>query len=393
MNTTSFPLATEAKTIANPGEQATSRLLPWLLVASISSVFIGLIWDISWHMTIGRDTFWTPAHLAIYLGGALPGTACGILAIRTTFFGTDRERARSVNLWGGRAPFGAWVVIWGAMAMITAGPFDDWWHSAYGLDVKIISPPHVLLFSGVFSVVLGTMLFLVRDINVTDESRTTNKLFVFASGILLGLVAYLFLSEGWPNRQHSAAFYSVCCWAFPGLLLIGARVSRLRWGATWCALTYMGIVAGMAWILPLFPAQAKLGPVWNPVDHMVPPYFPHLLIVPAFLIDLCHHALGRVEERRRIWFLAAIVALVFPAVFIATQWNLSSFLLSPAGRNAIFLGGRSVPYYSQVTDHRFVFWEPFDLFQPSSLLRIWIAAALSSLAGAIVTQWMRRVVR
>ncbi len=38
-----------------------------------TSVILGVIWDISWHRSIGRDTFWTPAHLAIYLGGIVAG--------------------------------------------------------------------------------------------------------------------------------------------------------------------------------------------------------------------------------------------------------------------------------------------------------------------------------
>ena len=29
--------------------------------------------------------------------------------------------------------------------MLTSAPFDNWWHDAYGLDVKIISPPHMFL--------------------------------------------------------------------------------------------------------------------------------------------------------------------------------------------------------------------------------------------------------
>ena len=33
----------------------------------------GIIWDISWHMSIGRDTFWTPAHLLIQAGGLIAG--------------------------------------------------------------------------------------------------------------------------------------------------------------------------------------------------------------------------------------------------------------------------------------------------------------------------------
>ena len=57
--------------------------LPWQLAAVIfaaTSVIVGLIWDISWHMTIGRDTFWTPAHLAIYTGGAVAGLASATAA-------------------------------------------------------------------------------------------------------------------------------------------------------------------------------------------------------------------------------------------------------------------------------------------------------------------------
>src|SRR3954465_3303705 len=92
------------------------------LVAAIVVSAIGASWDISWHMTIGRDSFWTPAHIAIYAGGATAGLICGWLAIRTTFLATEAERAAGVRLWGGRAPFGAWVTIWGAVAMLTAGP-------------------------------------------------------------------------------------------------------------------------------------------------------------------------------------------------------------------------------------------------------------------------------
>lgn len=36
-------------------------------------VMVGVYWDISWHMTIGRDTFWTPAHLVIQAGGLIAG--------------------------------------------------------------------------------------------------------------------------------------------------------------------------------------------------------------------------------------------------------------------------------------------------------------------------------
>src|SRR3954466_6980907 len=99
-----------------------------LMALALSSIAIGVTWDISWHRTIGRDTFWTPAHMAIYFGGVLGGFACGWLVIRNTFFATAEEKAATVGVWVFRGPFGAWVTIWGALAMLISAPFDNWWH-------------------------------------------------------------------------------------------------------------------------------------------------------------------------------------------------------------------------------------------------------------------------
>src|SRR3954469_23954571 len=101
--------------------------LPWYLYTALfgsTSIAVGLLWDISWHATIGRDTFWTPAHMAIYLGGVLAGLSSGWLALATSFAGSAADRAATVRFWGFRAPLGAWVVIWGTFAMLTSAPFD-----------------------------------------------------------------------------------------------------------------------------------------------------------------------------------------------------------------------------------------------------------------------------
>src|SRR4029077_2173377 len=159
-----------------------SARVPWYLYAVVAgslSVICGLIWDISWHRTIGRDTFWTPAHLAIYLGGVLAGVSCGWLALKTTFAGTPEERAASVSFWGFRAPLGAWVCIWGSFAMLTSAPFDNWWHEAYGLDVTILSPPHAVLGLGISGIQIGALLLTVAGQNRASQEdpyapRTTH---------------------------------------------------------------------------------------------------------------------------------------------------------------------------------------------------------------------------
>ena len=58
-------------------------------------------------------------------------------------------------MWGFYGPLGAFITAWGGVAMLVSAPFDDWWHNAYGLDVKILSPPHTVLAAGIIAIELG----------------------------------------------------------------------------------------------------------------------------------------------------------------------------------------------------------------------------------------------
>src|SRR5665213_2583185 len=147
----------------------TGRWHAYIAVVAAACVIVGVYWDISWHMSIGRDTFWTPAHLLIQAGGLIAGVSSGYVALHTTFRGTPEERAASVSFWGFRAPLGAWISIWGCGAMLTSAPFDNWWHNAYGLDVKIVSPPHAMLAVGIFAIVLGALL-----LTLAQQNRASN---------------------------------------------------------------------------------------------------------------------------------------------------------------------------------------------------------------------------
>src|SRR5579862_8211141 len=84
----------------------------WLPVLAATSAMIGGHWDISWHRSIGRDTFWTPAHIAIYLCGVLSGVVSGFLILSTTFDRNSPLRDSSVVMWGFHAPLGAFIAAW-----------------------------------------------------------------------------------------------------------------------------------------------------------------------------------------------------------------------------------------------------------------------------------------
>jgi hypothetical protein len=363
------------------------------LVAAATLVSIGLSWDISWHLTIGRDTFWTPAHLAIYLGGASGGFISGWLAIRTTYLASPAERAGSVGLWGGYAPFGAWIAIWGAVAMITSAPFDNWWHNAYGLDVKIISPPHVLLFLGVVGLRIGTWLLLLREQNRPGSSVWAAWSFCWIGGLVMGGTMGLFLTEIWPNRQHSSGYFVLVSIVLPFFLSAIGRASKLPWGTTIAAGGNMLFMCAIIWILQLFPATPKLGPIYNPVTHMVPPPFPQWEVLPAIVVDLLRQRVDVGRGWRRELVFAAVFGVLFLVVFLSAQWEFSKFLLTPAANNWFFAGGRMWGYNAMPNPGWREFYPDQDGWRLGSVLAALVAAFGSSFFGLRFGNWMTRVRR
>ena len=337
---------------------------------------IGVHWDISWHRSIGRDTFWTPAHLAIHLCGILAGIACGYLILSTTL---DREsplRAASVRIWGFRGPLGAFIAAWGGIAMLTSAPFDNWWHDAYGLDVKILSPPHIVLAVGIGAVSVGTLILILGYMNRAPE-RERGKLlalFLYVGGMFLVCVMVLELEITARVVMHSAYFYRVVATGAPLVLAIVARAARYKWAATAVTGVYTVFVLLMSWILPLFPAEPKLGPVLYPVTQFTPPEFPLLLIVPAFALDLLWQ---RTAQWGR-WKQALASAVVFLVAFAAAQWPFADFLMSPAARNWFF----GTMYFGYNTNPLGRYAQ-FQFMPPEAAWEVWAELAVALVVAVL----------
>jgi hypothetical protein len=386
--------------LAITARSSVSRLFwPGLLLAFASTcIVIGILWDISWHISIGRDTFWTPAHLAIQFGGILGGCVGGWLAFRHTFLASEEERAASVGILGARAPLGAWVAIWGAVAMITSAPFDNWWHNAYGVDVKILSPPHVLLGLGMLGISLGALLLGLAHQNRVQDAAG-NWLFIYLGGIFLTLGSVLVMELTTPNSQHMAGFYEVCAATFAVRLVTLGVAGRISWPSSRAAGVYIVLQGLMTWILPLFPAQPKLAPIFHPVTHMVPPAFPLLLIFPAIAIDLILRQTGANWRGLRRVALAVVLGAAFVAVFSVTQWFFSEFLLSPAADNWFFAGNRYWGYASAPGKWAGKFWgvtpglPNYQPYNGAAMVAAWAWAAAGAWIGLLWGGWMRKVRR
>ncbi len=352
---------------------------------------VGVHWDISWHRSIGRDTFWTPPHLAIYLCGVIAGIASAYLILATTFGKLPEVRAASVKMWGFYGPLGAFVTAWGGVAMLVSAPFDDWWHSAYGLDVKILSPPHTILAAGIIGIEVGALMLVLGYMNRArgEARRQLDWLYIYVGSMILVITQILTLEYTFNIGQHTATFYLAMSIAVPTILCGVALGSGQRWAATIIAAIYTLFTASLIWILPIFPATPKLGPVMYPVTHFVPPNFPLLLIVPAETIDI----LRRLLRGRNLWLQALVCGIAFEVVFLAVQWPFASFLVSPAGRHGFF-GTIYFDYGTQPNS-----WVIQGIFLPPEhnfalLMTIAFAAAiLTTRIGLGWGNWMRTVRR
>jgi hypothetical protein len=337
-----------------------NHAIPWYLWCSalaVTSAYIGGYWDISWHRSIGRDTFWSAPHMAIYACGVLAGISSAYLIVTTTWGRTRQLRAASVRIWGLSGPVGAFLSAWGGVAMLASAPFDDWWHNAYGLDVRIVSPPHMVLAAGFFGIELGTIMLLLAFMNRAgdDERPALRRLFLYVGGTAICESLLLKLEYIARPFMHTSLFYMVVTFGTLGVLTAIGVASRQRWACTIMAAVYTAFGVALLWLLPLFPAQPKLGPVYRQITHFIPWEFPLLLVVPAVAIDLLLQR--TVNWRPIVRALAGGVA--FLGVFIAVQWPFSEFLMTPRARNWIF-GAHYVDFSTPARSAyaRFVFAQP-----------------------------------
>lgn len=366
----------------------------WCAFAGVACGTLGGLWDISWHMSIGRDTFWTPAHIAIQMTGVLVGIACGYTILTTTFGHDEARREASVGILGFRGPVGAFIATWGCIAMLTSAPFDNWWHNAYGLDVKIVSPPHTLLSFGSLAIKVGVMAMMASVMNREEGvlRRRLTWLFLFVGATGVGQLGVMLTETTWVIYMHTSLCYLSIAMTIPVVMVGAGWGASRKWACTIIASMYTAVLLAFEWILPLFPAEPKLGPVYQHVTHMVPLRFPLLLIVPAIVVDL----ILRKTEDRPAWFRAAFAGPAFVLSLMAVQWPFANFLLSPAARNAIFGSG----YFAYFDPANFVY-DPYQFRPVEKSAGAFLVVMVIALAASVLTtrlglawgEWMRRVRR
>lgn len=358
-----------------------------VLVLAAAALPISLLWDFSWESTVGIDRVWAPAHAATYLAVAAAGLA-GLAFV----FSTDG--ASGVQLGSMAAPLGAWLALWGALVFPVAFLFDSWWQSSYGLAAGIWHPPQILKAVAFFSIVTGAWLLCARVQNQT--ARGGAAAFAASGGFVMVMISVVTVTGIYPNRQHTGTFYEVACAVYPLLLVAVASAGRVRWLATLASAVYMALICSLVWLLPLFPAHPQVPPIYNPLDHMLPPPFPLLLILPAFALDALLRKVNWPSNRSQPWLQAIALGVVFFIVFAAVQWAFAEFLLTSLADNWFFAGGgRHWPFFLKIDPlARVQFWNTAqtELNLSSGLASVGLAV-VASRCGLLIGDWMKRLQR
>ena len=178
----------------------------------------------------------------------------------------------------------------------------------------------------------------------------------------------------------------------PILLAAIEAATKHPWALSITTAMYTALHLAFTWILPLFPAEPKLGPVYQKITHLIPPDFPMLLIVPAIVMDLLRHRIGGWNR----WAQSTALGAAFLASFAAVQWPFADFLMSPASRNWIF-ATNNFPYFIRPQSP----WAR-NLFFPTegSAMAFWGHMGIALLAAVVMTElgtrwgeWMRQIRR
>ena len=164
-------------------------------VAGALSGAVGLYWDVSFHIAMGRDEgpLANPAHYFIFVG-LIAIFAGGALALALSDDRLPRRTLRITSTW--RVPLGPAVGTAVALFALLGFPLDDLWHRLFGQDVTEWGPTHVLMIGGTLMLPY-TMLLTCAEARQVGASRLRatfewTAILILAAGPVAFLLEFAF---------------------------------------------------------------------------------------------------------------------------------------------------------------------------------------------------------
>ena len=129
-------------------------------------------WDITNHLLNKPETFFSPPHAGLYMGVAI--VLSGSIMMLSRYYSSYSNISNNnhyinklIDL-----PLPIKLVTIGVIMLVSAGPFDFAWHSAFGLD-GLLSPSHFVLTIGMAVSSIGALLGILSSNN--DNNNKSRK--------------------------------------------------------------------------------------------------------------------------------------------------------------------------------------------------------------------------
>ena len=275
----------------------------WAAIAIGQSLFallvagVGFYSDVAWHIALGRDDeLFTAPHAAILLGlvGILSAAVFGTIV--ATLDGWDR----GWHVAGLRVPWSMLPLAALGVGAVSGFPIDELWHHAFGVDVTMWSPPHMLMIMGASFTGLAGWLVLADTGIRPSHSRWAAFLHGLAAWLTLqGLVA----SQGefsFGVPQFSQVFQPMLISLAAGLGLVAIRLVLGPGRALLITVIY------------LLSQLVQLGPGDGPVETRHGATF----LVSAVVVEVVARLLGT-DDRARF---AVAAGLGVGTLGLAGEW-------------------------------------------------------------------------
>jgi hypothetical protein len=291
---------------------------PWvalptvLTTLSLLVALLGMLWDISLHIGVGRDEgpLANPAHYLILFGlfGVFAG---GIFACAMPL--DEKPGPAAVHfIRGWDVPVGGILLTGAGFYALLGFPLDDVWHRLFGQDVTLWGPTHLMLITGAGLSIIG-LLILEQEghggLSTDDGDRKVGTVtrFVRQSSAMGGLLLGLSVFQGeydFDVPQFRLVLEPFMIAAAAGMALVAARLFIGRGGALAATAFFLVIRGGIALIV---------GPGFGEIVPMFPLYLGSAIVVEVLALA--------VPLARRPLVFGAVAGVAIGTIGHATEWG------------------------------------------------------------------------
>ena len=174
-------------------ERRIRRVSAWIAFYLLLQGELGLAGDRSWHGYIGRDQFWIPPHIIMYIGVG----GMGLIALFVVLVDTRRYYQKKAGVDNSsticllrffHAPLGFALLGFGVLTDCIAAPFDNYWHVLYGIQITLWTPFHLMGVLGGITAGIGLIYIFASEAAYERQVEHQSSRFLGLNGLEWGLI-------------------------------------------------------------------------------------------------------------------------------------------------------------------------------------------------------------